>query len=115
MVSPFSRGVADPVRQHVRRGIRIFADQFGQFVTQAAARALEAGLERIAQVIVSVIVIVVHLKATPDGFHELGRVTAMSGRAWSSPSLANGRLYVRDFDEIVGFDVSAAGEEEGGR
>lgn len=45
------------------------------------------------------------VEATPEAFVELGRVTAMKGRAWSSPSLANGRLYVRDFDEIVGYDV----------
>ena len=49
------------------------------------------------------------VQATPEGFVELGRVNAMSGRAWSSPSLSAGRLYVRDFDEIVGYDVRGEG------
>ena len=43
--------------------------------------------------------------ATPEGFYEAGRVQAMSGRAWTSPSLAGGRLYLRDFDEIVAYDL----------
>jgi hypothetical protein len=39
------------------------------------------------------------------------------GRSWTAPSLAGGRLYLRDFDEIVSLDVSgaaraAAGEPE---
>jgi outer membrane protein assembly factor BamB len=44
--------------------------------------------------------------ATPDEYRELGRTTAMSGRAWTAPSLSDGRVYVRDFDELVSFDVS---------
>jgi outer membrane protein assembly factor BamB len=44
--------------------------------------------------------------ATPERYHETGRVKATTGgRAWTSPSLAGGRLYVRDFDELVSFDV----------
>ncbi len=46
------------------------------------------------------------VRATPDSYQELGRKQVMSGRAWTSPSLANGRLYVRDFDEIVSLDIS---------
>jgi outer membrane protein assembly factor BamB len=57
--------------------------------------------------------VLAQVQATPDGFQELGRVTAMKGRAWSSPSLADGRLYVRDFDEIVAFDVSATSDSTG--
>jgi outer membrane protein assembly factor BamB len=55
--------------------------------------------------------------ATPEGYREAGRVKATEGRAWTAPSLSAGRLYVRDFDEIVSFDVrqepggSPAGEE----
>lgn len=46
-------------------------------------------------------------KASPDGFEELGRTRAMEGRAWTAPSLAHGRLYLRDFDELVTYDVGA--------
>ncbi len=45
--------------------------------------------------------------ATPEGYRETGRVQAMNGRAWTSPSLADGRLYIRDFDEIVAYDLRA--------
>ena len=45
------------------------------------------------------------VEATPDEYRELGRVRAMKGRAWTSPTLANGRLIVRDLDEIVAYDV----------
>ncbi len=60
------------------------------------------------------------VEASPDAYRELGRVPAMTGRAWTSPSLANGRLFVRDFNEIVSFDVgapssTAASPERGGR
>lgn len=47
--------------------------------------------------------------ATPEGYSEAGRVQAMNGRAWTSPSLAGGRLYLRDFDEIVAYDLRGAG------
>ena len=49
--------------------------------------------------------LVVLARATPDGFAELGRLQAMEGRSWTAPSLANGRLYLRDFDEIVSLDI----------
>jgi outer membrane protein assembly factor BamB len=46
------------------------------------------------------------VRATPEAFEELGRVQAMTGRAWTAPSLAHGRIYLRDFDELVAYDVS---------
>ena len=49
-------------------------------------------------------------RADPDGYQEAGRRQVMEGRAWTSPSLANGRLYVRDFDEIVSLEVGGAGD-----
>ncbi len=45
------------------------------------------------------------VETTRDGYREHGRVQAMSGRAWTAPALADGRLFVRDFDEIVAYDV----------
>ena len=46
------------------------------------------------------------VRASAEGFVEAGRIQAMEGRAWIAPSLANGRLFVRDSDEIVCYDVS---------
>ena len=52
--------------------------------------------------------LVVLVRASPAGFEELGRSQVMEGRSWTAPSLANGRLYLRDFDEIVSLDVGGA-------
>ena len=56
------------------------------------------------------------VRASPEGYEELGRLQAMEGRSWTAPSIANGRLYVRDFDEIVSLDIrgdKAGGSQEG--
>lgn len=45
------------------------------------------------------------VRASPEGYEELGRMQAMEGRSWTAPSIANGRLYVRDFDEIISLDI----------
>lgn len=46
--------------------------------------------------------------ATPEGYRELGRVQAMTGKSWTPPAIAGGRLIVRDQDEIVAYDLRAA-------
>jgi outer membrane protein assembly factor BamB len=48
------------------------------------------------------------VEATPEAYRELGRVRAMTGKSWTSPSIAGGRLYLRDQDEIVAYDLRAA-------
>ena len=48
--------------------------------------------------------------ATPEGYRERGRFQALTGKAWTSPTLAGGRLYLRDQDEIVSLDLRAAGK-----
>lgn len=45
------------------------------------------------------------VRASPEGYEELGRLQVMEGRSWTAPSIANGRLYLRDFDEIVSLDI----------
>lgn len=47
------------------------------------------------------------VRATPESYQELGRVRALSGnsRAWTAPSLAGTRLYVRDHQELVAYEV----------
>jgi outer membrane protein assembly factor BamB len=48
------------------------------------------------------------VRATPEAFREAGRVQALSGKTWTSPSLANGMLYLRDHQQIVAYDVREA-------
>ncbi len=31
----------------------------------------------------------------------------MTGKSWTAPTVAGGRLYLRDFDEIVAYDIQA--------
>jgi outer membrane protein assembly factor BamB len=51
---------------------------------------------------------VVLVEATPDAFKEVSRFKAVSGKCWSTPALANGRLYVRSTKEGACFDLTAA-------
>ena len=49
---------------------------------------------------------VVLVRATPDGHEELARFAAISGKTWNTPTLADGRLYVRNTTEMAAFDIS---------
>lgn len=49
------------------------------------------------------------VQAAPDAYTELARFQAMEGKAWTAPALANGRLYLRDNDEIVALEMKAPG------
>lgn len=49
------------------------------------------------------------VEATPEAYHELGRAQALEGRTWTAPALADGRLYLRDHDEIACFDLRPSG------
>jgi outer membrane protein assembly factor BamB len=48
------------------------------------------------------------VEATPEAYRELGRVQAMTGKAWTSPALAGARIVLRDQDEIVAYDLRTA-------
>jgi hypothetical protein len=48
------------------------------------------------------------VEARPDAYTELARFQVMEGKAWTAPTLANGRLYLRDEDEIVVLDMKAS-------
>lgn len=53
---------------------------------------------------------VAQVHADPAVYREAGRLQLTAGgRAWTEPSLAGGRLLVRDFDEIVSLELR--GEE----
>ncbi|MBI3410717.1 MAG: PQQ-binding-like beta-propeller repeat protein [Planctomycetes bacterium] len=44
-------------------------------------------------------------EATPAGYREISRFTFSEGRCWSVPVVANGRMYIRDEEKVVCYDV----------
>jgi outer membrane protein assembly factor BamB len=47
------------------------------------------------------------VEATPVEYRQKGQFKALeSGRAWTPPALANGRLYIRDLENAVAIDIS---------
>jgi outer membrane protein assembly factor BamB len=48
---------------------------------------------------------VVLVRATPDGHQELARVSALEGRTWNHPALADGFLIVRNAEQMAAFDL----------
>lgn len=49
-------------------------------------------------------------EATPEGFVEKASYPAFDSRCWTAPSLANGRLYMRDESKIVCLNVQGAAQ-----
>ncbi|HYO11956.1 MAG TPA: PQQ-binding-like beta-propeller repeat protein [Thermoanaerobaculia bacterium] len=49
------------------------------------------------------------VQASPEEYRELARFQALEGKAWTAPTLANGRLYLRDQDEIVALEMKSTG------
>jgi outer membrane protein assembly factor BamB len=47
------------------------------------------------------------VKASPDKYTELARFVAVEGRTWNYPAIADGRLLVRNSNEMAAFDISA--------
>ncbi len=45
----------------------------------------------------------VSIEASGEGYSEAGSVQALTGRSWTSPTLANGRLYLRNHTEMVSY------------
>lgn len=45
------------------------------------------------------------VEADPEGFVEKGRSEVLTGRSWTAPTLADGRLYVRNLEEMVCLDL----------
>jgi outer membrane protein assembly factor BamB len=41
------------------------------------------------------------VEATPEEYREKGREEVLSGKCWTAPTLANGRLYLRNEEELV--------------
>jgi len=48
------------------------------------------------------------VEATPEEYRELGSAQVLKGKCWTSPSLADGRLYVRNEEQLIAFDWKGA-------
>jgi hypothetical protein len=46
------------------------------------------------------------IDAKPDGYKELARADVLAGKCWSTPILANGRIYARSTTEAVCLDLT---------
>src|ERR1041385_37168 len=46
------------------------------------------------------------VKATPSKYTEVARFTAVQGQTWNYPAIANGRLLVRNSNEMAAYDIS---------
>ena len=49
------------------------------------------------------------IEATPEAYLEKARVQMLQGKCWTPPTLAGGRLYLRNEEELVCLDVSGPG------
>ena len=47
------------------------------------------------------------VEATPEGFRSLSRVAVFDSKTWTMPSLSEGVLFLRDFEEMVALRVRA--------
>ena len=48
---------------------------------------------------------VVLLEATPEGKREIARIKAINGKTWNHPVIAHGKLFVRNAQEAVCFQL----------
>jgi outer membrane protein assembly factor BamB len=53
------------------------------------------------------------VEASPDEYRLLARAPILSGRSWTAPSLADGRLFLRNGEEVVSLDLRDHVEESG--
>ena len=45
------------------------------------------------------------MEATPGAYNELSRAQVLTGKCWTSPTLAHRKLYLRNQEEIVCLDL----------
>jgi len=51
------------------------------------------------------------VEATPEEYHERSSFQALTGKSWTVPTLANGRVYLRNHEEIVCLKVSGESQD----
>jgi len=49
------------------------------------------------------------LRATPEKHEEIGRIEALHGKTWNHPAVVGDRLYVRNADEVVCYELFPEG------
>lgn len=49
----------------------------------------------------------VHIEAVPTGYKETARFQAITGKCWTTPAYADGKIYVRSTKEAAAFDFSS--------
>jgi outer membrane protein assembly factor BamB len=47
------------------------------------------------------------LEATPKEYKQLGAIRVLEGKCWTAPTLANGRLYLRNEEHLIALDWNA--------
>jgi outer membrane protein assembly factor BamB len=47
------------------------------------------------------------LEATPQEYKQLGAIRVLEGKCWTAPTLANGRLYLRNEEHLIALDWNA--------
>jgi outer membrane protein assembly factor BamB len=47
------------------------------------------------------------IKATPDSHQEVAKFAALEGKTWNYPAIANGKLLVRNANQMACFDIAA--------
>ena len=52
------------------------------------------------------------VEATPAGYLEKGRFTALAGRSWTAPALSGGRLYLRNLEEMACVELQSPARRE---
>ena len=50
------------------------------------------------------------VQATPEAYREVAQTQILSGRCWTAPTLSDGKLYLRNHQEIVCLDLRDRGE-----
>jgi outer membrane protein assembly factor BamB len=48
------------------------------------------------------------VEATPERYHELGRIQAIEGKTWNNPTLVGNRIFVRNHLEMAAYDLPLA-------
>jgi outer membrane protein assembly factor BamB len=47
------------------------------------------------------------VKASPDGYTEVAKFSALSGKTWNYPAIAGGKLFVRNATEMAAYKIAA--------